>query len=72
LRLDEIVADLNTTKLAGLKQIHHIVYNRGMTNATTSEKIIRRHLDQPAPVSRKNADVVFAVEIGIFGGTGEA
>lgn len=71
-RLDEIQADYDTIRKAGLKQIFRLVYNWGMTNGSPKEEIISRHLDQLAPIIKKNADVIFAVEFGMFGGTGEA
>lgn len=71
-RLDEIQADYDSIRKAGLKQIFRLVYNWGMTNGSPKEDIISRHLDQLAPIIRKNIDVIFAVEFGMFGGTGEA
>lgn len=71
-RLDEIQSDYDSIRKAGLKQIFRLVYNWGMTDGSPTEKIISRHLDQLAPIIRKNIDVIFAVEFGMFGGTGEA
>jgi hypothetical protein len=71
-RLDEIQTDLNTIRDAGQKQIFRLVYNWCSGGFDPEESIIIRHIDQLKPVIQKNADVIFAVEFGIFGGCGEA
>lgn len=71
-RLDEIRADLDTVREAGLKVIWRIQYNTSITTGEPPPEVISRHLDQLGPILRDNADVVFSVELGLFGGSGEA
>ncbi|HZG89536.1 MAG TPA: DUF4832 domain-containing protein [Pseudonocardia sp.] len=71
-RLDEIRADLDTVREAGLKVIWRIQYNTSNTAGNPPPEVISRHLDQLGPVLRDNADVVFSVELGLFGSWGEA
>ena len=71
-RLEELDADYAVIRKAGIKSIIRLVYNWGMTKDSPSEDVISRHLDQLAPFFKKNADVIYCVQFGLFGGTGEA
>lgn len=71
-RLDQIQEDLNTVRLSFCKSVIRIVYNWSINNDDPHEEQIIRHLEQLKPIIRKNSDVIFAFELGTFGGTGEA
>ena len=71
-RLDEIQADLDAARAAGVKSIFRIIYNYGMKIGEASPNVISRHLDQIKPIIQKNADVIYVVQAGLFGGSGEA
>jgi hypothetical protein len=71
-RLDEIQADLNTIRQAGMKVLWRICYNYGMTHGEAPASVISRHLNQLKPIILKNADVIFDIQAGMFGGSGEA
>ena len=71
-RLDQIQEDLNTVRLSFCKSVIRIVYNWSIANDDPEEEQIIRHLEQLKPIIRKNSDVIFAFELGTFGGTGEA
>jgi hypothetical protein len=43
-----------------------------MTKGEPSASIISGHLDQLKPIIQNNADVIFTVQAGLFGGSGEA
>ena len=72
IRLTEIQTDLNTARKAGVKVLFRILYNYGMTKGEPCENIISGHLDQLNPIIQNNADVIFCVQAGLFGGSGEA
>ena len=72
-RLEEIQADFDAVREAGLKTMPRIVYNWGIHNdLDPAEEQIMRHLDQLAPIIAENTDVIMAWEFGIFGSCGEA
>jgi len=71
-RLDQIQADLDAARTAGVKSIFRIIYNYGMKKGEAPANVISRHLDQLKPVIQKNADVIYAVQAGLLGGSGEA
>lgn len=71
-RLDQIQADLDAARVAGVKSIFRIIYNYGMKKGEAPASIISRHLDQLKPIIQKNADVIYAVQAGLLGGSGEA
>ena len=71
LRLGEIQADFNTIREAGLKVAWRLCYNYGMTTGEAPASVISRHLDQLKPIIQKNADVIFDIQAGMFGGSGE-
>jgi len=58
--------------VAGVKSIFRIIYNYGMKKGEAPASIISRHLDQLKPIIQKNADVIYAVQAGLLGGSGEA
>ena len=70
-RLDQIQADLNTVRQAGLKVAWRISYNYGMDLGEPCASLISRHLDQLRPIIQNNADVIFDIQLGMFGGSGE-
>jgi hypothetical protein len=71
-RLDAIQADIDVAREAGMKLNFRICYNYGMHFGEASEYWIDRHLDQFGPMIKKNADVIMAVDAGMYGGSGEA
>jgi hypothetical protein len=71
-RLEAIQADIDAAREAGLKLNFRICYNYGMHFGEASEYWIDRHLDQFGPIIKKNADVIMAVDGGMYGGSGEA
>lgn len=71
-RLDQLQADYNIIRQAGMKSMIRICYNWGMTKASPTEDIIRRHLEQLTPFIKKNAEVIYLIQLGLFGGTAEA
>lgn len=70
-RLEEIQTDLNTIRQAGMKVLWRICYNYGVTYGEAPGSVISRHLDQLKPIIQNNADVIFCVQAGLFGGSGE-
>ncbi|HZF98087.1 MAG TPA: DUF4832 domain-containing protein [Pseudoxanthomonas sp.] len=72
IRLDQIQADLDAARAAGVKSIFRIIYNYGMKIGEAPAHVINRHLDQLKPIIQKNADVIYAVQAGLLGGSGEA
>lgn len=71
-RLDEIQTDLNTVRQAGLKVVWRICYNYSITTGEAPASVISRHLDQLKTIIQNNSDVIFDVQAGLFGGSGEA
>jgi len=71
-RLDQIQADLDAARSAGVKSIFRIIYNYGMKIGEAPAPVISRHLDQLKPIIQRNADVIYMVQAGLFGGSGEA
>lgn len=71
-RLDQIQADLDAARIAGVKSIFRIIYNYGVKIGEAPPSVISRHLDQLKPIIQKNTDVIYAVQAGLFGGSGEA
>jgi hypothetical protein len=56
---------------AGLKVVPRVVYDWGMLNRDPDEATICRHIEQLAPLFRRNSDVIAWVQAGFYGGTGE-
>jgi len=71
-RLNQIQADLDAARAAGVKSIFRIIYNYGIKIGEAPAPVISRHLDQLQPIIQRNADVIYAVQAGLFGGSGEA
>lgn len=71
-RLNQIQADLNTVRQAGLKVVWRIAYNWGITTGEAPANIISRHIEQLKPIIRNNSDVIFVYQSGLFGGSGES
>ena len=71
-RLNQIQADLDAAREAGVKSIFRIIYNYGIKIGEAPAPVISRHLDQLQPIIQRNADVIYAVQAGLFGGSGEA
>lgn len=71
-RLDDIQADLNTARKAGVKVLFRIIYNYGLDYGEPCASIIDGHLDQLKPILQSNSDVIFTVQAGLYGGSGEA
>ncbi len=71
-RLNEIQADLNTARTAGMKVNFRICYNYGIGFGEASYYWINYHLDQLGPIIQSNADIIVSVDAGMYGGSGEA
>ncbi len=71
-RLDQIQADLDTAREAGMKVILRFAYNWSLTTPDPAQAQIASHLEQLAPILERNADVIFAVQSGLFGSAGES
>ncbi len=71
-RLTEIQNDLNTVRDAGFKVIWRISYNTSITTGEPPASVISRHIDQLGPIIQNNIDVIYDVQLGLFGGSGEA
>lgn len=69
--LQELQSNFDAVREAGLKTVPRFLYDWGMLNRDPDEAVILRHLDQLAPLLRRNADVIAWVQAGLFGGTGE-
>jgi hypothetical protein len=69
--LNELQANFDAVRAAGLKTLIRFHYDWGMLNRDPDEATIMRHLDQLAPLIRKNYDVIAWMDGGLFGGTGE-
>jgi hypothetical protein len=69
--LDELQANFDAVRAAGLKTVPRFLYDWGMQNRDPDEAIISFHLQQLAPLIQKNADVIAWMQGGLFGGAGE-
>jgi hypothetical protein len=69
--LNELQANFDAVREAGLKCVPRFLYDWGMQNRDPEEAIVKSHLNQLAPLLQKNADVIAWVQGGLFGGTGE-
>lgn len=69
--LDELQANFDAVRAAGLKVVPRFLYDWGMQNRDPDEAIIAFHLEQLAPLIQKNADVIAWMQGGLFGGAGE-
>jgi hypothetical protein len=68
--LDEIQANWNAARQAGVKVIPRFIYDWSQENRDASEYWCNRHIDQIAQLLQENADVIAFVEAGFFGGSG--
>lgn len=71
-RLNQIEADWNEARKAGVKVIVRFLYDYSINNRDPKEAIINRHIEQLKPLLERNKDVIAFVEAGLFGGSGEA
>jgi hypothetical protein len=69
--LDGLQVNFDAVRAAGLKTAVRFLYDWGMLNRDPDEATIMRHLDELAPLIRKNYDVIAWMDGGFFGGTGE-
>jgi hypothetical protein len=70
--LDKINADWNAARQAGVKVIARFLYDWSLNNRDPEESVLMGHLAQLEPLLQANEDVIFALEAGLFGSTGEA
>jgi Domain of unknown function (DUF4874) len=71
-RLDEIEADWNEARVAGVKVIVRFLYEYSLQNRDPKEAIILRHIEQLRSLLERHKDTIAFVEAGLFGGSGEA
>jgi hypothetical protein len=72
-RLEEIQTDLNTARKAGVKVIFRLCFNYGVEFGEGPNYFwLNRFLDQIGPIIRKNSDIIFTIESGMYGGSGES
>lgn len=71
-KLELIQRGFDGLRAAGLKAVLRFAYEKSMEekNGPTLD-IILKHLDQLAPLIRKNADVIFVMQAGFVGAWGE-
>lgn len=70
--LDEIDANWDVVRQAGMKVIPRFLYDWSINNRDASKDQIERHMDQLRPLLHKNADVIAWIQAGFYGGSGEA
>lgn len=69
--LNELQSNFDAVREAGLKTVPRLLYDWSMQNRDPDEATISRHLQQLAPLLRKNSDVIAWMQGGLFGGAGE-
>lgn len=69
--LQNIAKDFAVVRRAGLKAIIRFAYAASMGEPDASLAMILRHIEQLAPVLRKNADVIAVMQAGFIGAWGE-
>ena len=68
--LNQIETDLTKARASGLKIIPRFAYNFGMDPDASKDQIFA-HIDQVAPILRRNSDVIAFLEAGFVGAWGE-
>ncbi len=71
-KLEAIQRGFDGLRAAGLKAVLRFAYEKSMEEREgPTIEIILKHLDQLAPLIRKNADVIFVLQAGFVGAWGE-
>ena len=71
-KLDAIQRGFDGLRAAGLKAVLRFAYEKSMEEKKgPTLDVILKHLDQLAPIIRRNADVIFVLQAGFVGAWGE-
>lgn len=70
-KLSAIQKSFDTIRKRGIKAVLRFAYMRDIGNNNASWELIDRHLDQLAPIIRKNSDVIYVMQAGFVGAWGE-